>query len=758
MLRGFVEAGFSCVFSTDIMPESKITIENNNLADYHRQGDISLFKKSDVDEIIFGHNVDVLVGGPPCKGFTNMGDKLEDDPRNHLVDSYLRFVRWTKPRVVLMENVPGLKNKYGGRFFRKIVNGLSDEGYDVYCKILNSSEYGVPQIRKRIFIVATKNEWDYVFPVPCNKSIGRLEPRKNVGQAIMDLVDNNSVFNHQPLNHTEIVIRRYKLIREGKKLPPPEELPEDIRRKNFGNTYQRLDRKKPSTTMVPGNNAFPVHPTLNRSLTPREAARLQSFPDQHEFFGSRAVQCKLVGHAVPPLLAANLAKSILDYLAGGGENGAKSDELIIRRGGKLETNNISESKPYTFIDLFCGSGGFTRGFIDSGFHCVATSDFDSFVEDAHRSNFPDVPHIHGDIRDRAIKQRIYSLADKAKEKHGEIEFIVGGPPCQGFSMAGKRRFAAYDEESENDDRNDLMIDFLEVVAHINPRWVIIENVPGITSLNDGLYVEFLLSELNQIGYHVDRDNWRILNAADYGVPQKRQRFVLMAYRKDLSIDYIVPWPKQKYYSDPRNHQKAHRTVAQVISDLSDESTYRELDAHIPAKHHPVVRERFSYVPQGERMDPEILPERLRIGVKTKKPISRFNHVFYRLHNDRPATTMVPGHNAFPIHPTLDRTLTIREVARIQTFPDEHIFVGPIINRGKQVGNAFPPLLASVIGNRLMRVIRNEWTDKTITDAARYSMIDHVRPYTIAKKDGTVIFGITNDVNASLEQLTGDDSI
>jgi len=85
--------------------------------------------------------------------------------------------------------------------------------------------------------------------------------------------------------------------------------------------------------------------------------------------------------------------------------------------------------------------------------------------------------------------------------------------------------------------------------------------------------------------------------------------------------------------------------------------------------------------------------------------------------------MVPGHNAFPIHPTLDRTLTIREVARIQTFPDEHIFVGPIINRGKQVGNAFPPLLASMIGNRLLRTIRNEWTKESITDSAVYSMID-----------------------------------
>ena len=722
MLRGFKEKDFNCILSTDIMPESKKTIENNELAEIHVGKDITHFTRSEVLGLIGDKNVDVLVGGPPCKGFTNMGDKLGDDPRNHLVNSYLNFVRWTTPTVVLMENVPGLKNKYGGKFFNSIVNGLSKEGYDVYSKVLDSSHFGVPQIRKRIFIVATKCDWDFTFPASNKRNIGCLIARNNVGEAIMDLVESKVALNHQALNHTEIVIRRYEYIPEGEKLPPPEELPKDIRRKNFGNTYQRLHREKPSSTMVPGNNAFPVHPTLNRSLTPREAARLQSFPDGHEFFGSRAMQCKLVGHAVPPLLAGVLADSINNHLVGGDDKNGNKDELIVRRGSYLgKKSQGSNSK--AFIDLFCGSGGFSRGFIDAEFDCIATSDFDQFVADAHKTNFPNIPHICGDLRDLEIKNKIYNLANRAKEKYGDIEFIVGGPPCQGFSMAGRRRLKDYDQDAENDSRNDLMIDFLEVIEHVKPKWVIIENVPGITSLNDGLYVEYLLSQLDEIGYHTDRDNWRILNAADYGVPQKRRRFVLITYRKDLMIDYVVPWPKKKYFSEPRSHQSKHRTVGDVISDLTDESTYGELDGHNPSKHHPVVSERFSYVEQGTRMDPDKIPERLRIGVKTKKPISRFNHVFYRLDNSKPATTMVPGHNAFPIHPTLNRTLTIREVARIQTFPDDHIFVGPIINRGKQVGNAFPPLLASVIGNRLMRVIRNEWTKETITDSAKYSMIE-----------------------------------
>ena len=472
--------------------------------------------------------------------------------------------------------------------------------------------------------------------------------------------------------------------------------------------------------MVPGNNAFPVHPTLNRSLTPREAARLQSFSDDHEFFGNRAMQCKLVGHAVPPLLAAVLANSITNHLAGGDDSLSSIDELVVRRGTTLGDKKTTKKR--TFIDLFCGSGGFSRGFIDSGFECIATSDFDPFVSEAHRTNFPGIPHICGDLQDSNVKQQIYKIAQKEKEIFGDIELIVGGPPCQGFSMAGKRRLSSYNQDIENDSRNDLMIDFLEVIGQIKPRWVIVENVPGITSLNDGLYIEFLLTELDNLGYHTDRDNWRILNAADYGVPQKRQRFVLITYRKDLP-DYVIPWPKKKYFANPKSHQNMHRAVGDVISDLIDESTYGEIDGHTPPKHHPVVSERFSYVPPGERMDPQKIPERLRLGVKTKKPIGRFNHVFFRLDISKPSTTMVPGHNAFPIHPILHRTLTIREVARIQTFPDEHIFVGPIINRGTQVGNAFPPLLASVIGSRLLRVVNNNWTKETITDSAKYSMIE-----------------------------------
>jgi DNA (cytosine-5)-methyltransferase 1 len=174
-------------------------------------------------------------------------------------------------------------------------------------------------------------DFNYNYPKPNYSSIGKLKSFKNVGEAINNLIKKDSSFpNHIALDHGEIVIERYKLIKEGGKLPPPEELPEHIRRKNFGNTYIRLDRKKIASTMVPGNNAFPVHPVLNRSLTPREAARIQSFPDSHIFSGPRKEQCTLVGNAVPPLIAANISLTVIQHIEDKLSNN-KSEHLFLKK-------------------------------------------------------------------------------------------------------------------------------------------------------------------------------------------------------------------------------------------------------------------------------------------------------------------------------------------------------------------------------------------------------------------------------------------
>ncbi|NOR55167.1 MAG: DNA (cytosine-5-)-methyltransferase [Sulfurovum sp.] len=718
MSLGFLEAGYNLLLANDIEPEAKNSHNLNHPNIPFICQDISTIQRKQIFDIIGEQNIDVIIGGPPCQGFSNMGDKSSCDPRNFLFESYLRIIEWVKPKCVLMENVAGFKNMYGGVFYNKLCNKLSLLGYDVYSKIIDSSQYGVPQIRKRVFVFATRMSGSYHFPSPSSLNVGNLSSKQNVGDAIMDLLDNYDKFdNHTPLNHTDIVIRRYEYIPEGEKLPAPEKLPPEIRRKNFGNTYQRLHRMKPSTTMVPGNNAFPIHPTLNRSLTPREAARLQSFPDFHIFTGTRANQCKLVGNAVAPLLAAKLAQSITSHLEENTSTDLGSEDLICLRdqGYKAiekKSKKKSNEKEMTFVDFFSGAGGFALGLTQAGYKGLLSVEIDDYACEAHKKNLKDIPLLKADLSLDETKNTI-----KEKLSKHNIDVLVGGPPCQGFSIFGSRRYIntkGYDPTE--DIRNDLVFKFWEYAKILNPEWVIMENVPGLATLGDGIYLDRIYALAKEAGYTNIRH--KILNTADYGVPQIRKRLIVIASKKG----YVLPFPKAKYFQNNKEWQYPYRTVGEVITDLAEEKTYELHKNHVPPKHNHIIKERYSYIEEGKKIDIDNLPDHLKVGIKTGKPIKNFSHVFKRLHRDKPSSTMVPGHNAFPVHPWLNRTLTIREAARIQTFPDNYEFIGPIIHQGFQVGNAFPPMLAQLIAERLKRIVSNNWTPDTITDLAKYSML------------------------------------
>jgi DNA (cytosine-5)-methyltransferase 1 len=243
-----------------------------------------------------------------------------------------------------------------------------------------------------------------------------------------------------------------------------------------------------------------------------------------------------------------------------------------------------------------------------------------------------------------------------------------------------------------------------------------ENVPGILSAHDGTYVNEIREFFNKNNF---RTEFKLINSADYGVPQIRKRFILIGTNTDM----IIPFPKPKYFEIPTDWQKPYRTVGEVLTDLSNENTLGKFKNHLAPKHSPIIKERYSYIEEGKKLDINSLPPHLKIGTKTGKLISNFSHVFKRLDREKPAGTIIPGHNALPVHPILNRTLTIREAARIQTFPDRYEFVGPIINQCLQVGNAFPCLVAQIIGERLRTVINNNWNEHNATHLANYSMIE-----------------------------------
>lgn len=620
---GFSMAGFRLLLSTDNDPYAEKTHRRNWSGVPFILEDARRLTVQQILRATKNRRPDVLIGGPPCQGFSTLGARQSSDPRNELIDEFARVADELRPQAVVVENVRAISTEYHGRYRDYVVKRLGDVGYRMSFQILDAADYGVPQIRKRAIFVGFANpRIDYSFPIPTHGS--EETPYTTVGEAIMDLANRGTeVPNHSSLRHTDTVVARYKLIPEGGMLPPPSELPPEIRRKNFGSTYKRMHRERPSLTIVPGNNALPIHPTLDRSLTPREAARLQSFPDEYVFEGDRRRQCILVGQAVPPVLGMAIAQSVADRLIPLNEAG-----IPTTANGKVKDNllsNKSKKRPrhreYDFVDLFSGVGGFSTGLSRAGFRSILAADMDKRVAEAHELNFPDTPFIQGDLGLPEVQAAVV-------EAVGTEPFaVVGGPPCQGFSVFGKRRMArSRNLDPRKDPRNVLVFSFIDMVSKLNPRWVVMENVAGFASLDNGSFVTRVVDELHSIGY--GQVEYRILNSADFGVPQKRKRFVLIANR----TGHIIPWPKKKFFENPSDWQSPYRTTGEAISELASDSSLERYTSHVPMKHRPMMIERYKLIKEGERLDVDSLDERLLKGYRTQR-VKNFSHVYRRLHRD-----------------------------------------------------------------------------------------------------------------------------
>ncbi len=216
-----------------------------------------------------------------------------------------------------MENVKGILTLENGAYIQKVLSTLTDAGYNAEFRLINMADYGVPEVRERVIIMGNRVGQPVAFPPPdhSDNPDDNLPAWENCWSVLKDLEEmpDNPSFNHVALKHTEKNIERYKLIPEGGRLPE-DKLPEKLYRKNFGNTYKRLARNRPALTMVPGNDAFPIHPTLNRSLTVREAARIQTFPESIIFEGNRRQQGHQVGNAVPPMFSEKIAEFIIKQI------------------------------------------------------------------------------------------------------------------------------------------------------------------------------------------------------------------------------------------------------------------------------------------------------------------------------------------------------------------------------------------------------------------------------------------------------------
>lgn len=309
----------------------------------------------------------------------------------------------------------------------------------------------------------------------------------------------------------------------------------------------------------------------------------------------------------------------------------------------------------TFVDLFCGAGGLSKGLEMAGLEGICGLDWFDEAGLTYQRNFHH-PFINGDIKD-SVNKRIFYEKVREQLNGRELNIVAGGFPCQGFSMAGNRMV--------DDPRNSLYKELIEVVAELQPDFVVCENVKGLRTMLGGLVEQKILADFKEIGYDM---SVATLCAADYYTPQKRERVIFIGNRKGL----------KNYHPLPILSPKDYITTGEAIADLI---------------HHPVDPS-FNHVPTVHRED---MARRIMQTPEGKSLYEGYGDAWKKCPWDAPSCTVKENHGGVNLHPKLPRVLTAREMARLQSFPDDFIFEGKKSKQLVQIGNAVPPLLGKAIG-------------------------------------------------------------
>jgi len=350
-------------------------------------------------------------------------------------------------------------------------------------------------------------------------------------------------------------------------------------------------------------------------------------------------------------------------------------------------------KHYGVLDLFCGAGGLSCGFQRAGYNILLGIDNDAKALETFERNHDGASSICGDITTISYEKDIKPLL------HGKtIDVIIGGPPCQGFSLSGPRNF--------DDPRNKLYLSYIRLVREIMPRAFVIENVPGLVALFNGQVKDNIIQCFEKMGYSVC---YKILCAADYGVPQNRKRVVFVGLKKgEHSFSYPLPLQKpvtcEMALSDlpPLEHElgtdeQAYFTPCQnEYQQIMRENSKRVIN-HVAATHSERVQHIISLVPDGGNY--KDLPEEYRFS-------RNFHVAWTRFASDKPAPTIDTGHRHH-FHYKYNRVPTVRECARIQSFPDDFVFIGNKTQQFRQVGNAVPPLMAQAVAESLLKTMEEK---------------------------------------------------
>lgn len=325
--------------------------------------------------------------------------------------------------------------------------------------------------------------------------------------------------------------------------------------------------------------------------------------------------------------------------------------------------------PYTFIEVCSGCGGLSSGFMKAGFTPLLLNEINKTCCQTLRANHPNVIINNEDMR----KLDLSSYA-------GMVDILMGGVPCQSFSQAGQRK-------GLEDDRGGLIIRFKEMVDIVRPKVFVVENVKGLVTHEGGATLKTIIDNFSSTGKYMIK--YKVLNAVNFEVPQKRERIIIVGVREDIGKDYSFPMPVDK-----------RLVLKDVLIDCPESGGYK-----YPEKKEKIMK----LVPPGgcwvdlpEAIQKEYMGESLNSG-GGKRGIAR------RLSMNEPSLTLTTSpcqKQTERCHPTETRPLSVREYARIQTFPDNYMFSGSIAQQYKQIGNAVPVMLAYHIALSVADVLRS----------------------------------------------------
>lgn len=403
---------------------------------------------------------------------------------------------------------------------------------------------------------------------------------------------------------------------------------------------------------------------------------------------------------------------------------------------RLELQEIEKnSNKIKLVDMFCGAGGLSLGFIHEGCRVVFANDVDELCMETYKYNHPETPEEL--MRCEDIKKLVSNIDSYITE---DVDIVIGGPPCQGFSSANKHHRVI------NDPRNELYKYYIKVVESLAPKIVVMENVRGMLKVADQVVEDYeaitVTKDGKQYSYSVA---YRLLNSADFEVAQSRERLIYIAIRNDI-VEESGQTPENIFEAIERsneNHEVYNLSAAlegvreleppetMGVGEVDTEEGGRKIDVnpfngreneylrlinddremdlvfnHKARYCSPLNHEIYRRLEPGDDATNEKIADIFPYAHRNDK----FKDKYYRLYADRPCRTITAHLRAdchSHIHPTEARTLTPREAARVQSFPDDYLFLGPYLKTYIQIGNAVPPLMARGIARALIRLIKKE---------------------------------------------------